>query len=224
VGPAYKPDGSFIPAFNLDGTPNPKFQVLLDGLEQTPSQTCSSNLNASFVPEGVGKLLQAEINLKSGASYKFSVQAPSSSAYDGNDLYDTNRPSGKSCSLAVEANGCDTNSKLLLSELAFINHRPEKISGLGPAGSSGCLSETADDRTLRICGVSSKENVFYFTKPLSQYILSGAPPGSRQVPCTYANCYMYSKENSKLSDRFQTGWFSNVDLLVFPDKQIRPSS
>ena len=224
VGPAYKPDGSMIPAYNLDGTLNPpKIQVLLDGLEQTPSQNCSSNLNASFVPEGVGKLLQAEINLKSGASYKFSVQAPSNSAYDGNDLYDINRPSGVSCSQTLEANGCDSGSSLQLSELAFINYKPE-ITIFEPTGASGCSSVNANNSILRICGVKSKENVFYFTKPFSQYILSGDPSGSPQVQCTYANCYVYRKDNGKLAPSFQSGWFSNVDLLVFPDKQIRPSS
>ena len=223
VGPAYKPDGSIIPAFNSDGTPNPKFQVLLDGLglKQTPSQNCSSNLNASFASDGVGKLLQAEINLDSGSSYKFSVQAPSNSAYDGNDLYDNNRPSGVGCNQSLEENGCDKTFQL--SELAFINHRPELIL-TGTSGSSGCSSQNTNNSILRICGVPTKENVFYFTKPLSKYILSGSPPGSPQVPCTYNNCYIYSKDNGRLSPNFQTGWFSNVDLLVFPDKQIRPTS
>jgi hypothetical protein len=227
VGPTYKPDGSIIPTYNPNES---KIQVLLDGLKKTPSQACSSNLDqgqglfASFASEGVGKLLQVAINLESGASYKFFVQAPSNSAYDGNDLYDSNRPSAVSCNQVLTDKACDFGSSLSFSELSFINHKPENYSGQVSPPTGTCSEENTDNTIMRICGSTSKENVFYFTKLFSQYNVSGALSGSPEVPCTYNSCYISRRDGDPLSASYKTGWFSNVDLLVFPDKQIRPSS
>jgi hypothetical protein len=196
--------------------------VLLDEIKGTSEQDCYSKTNqgffASFDPAGIGRLLQIAINTDR-ASHRFSVQTPSNFAYDANDLYDNDRPSGQKCLLADAEDGCDQVSKF--DDLAVINHTPEYYAYIQP-GIESCKDNTS--AIMRICGASSKENVFYFTKTLSQYLISGAPPGSPQVPCTYTNCYISRKDGGFLSTKFQTGWFSNVDLLVFPDKQIRPTS
>jgi len=62
-------------------------------------------------------------------------------------------------------------------------------------------------------GRESKENIFYFEYPFAEYALS-EKPGSGS--CTYASCYV------------ERGGFAvkmtNVDALIFADREIRPST
>jgi hypothetical protein len=64
-----------------------------------------------------------------------------------------------------------------------------------------------------IDGDPSRENIFYFQHPLSEYTLRET---SGSGSCTYANCYV------------ERGGFSvemtNVDALIFADQEIRPST
>ena len=62
-------------------------------------------------------------------------------------------------------------------------------------------------------GDASKENIFYFEYPFAEYALSET---SSSGTCTYANCYV------------ERGGFAvkmtNVDALIFADREIRPST
>jgi hypothetical protein len=222
VGPGYNTDGTVI----ASNTPNTTVQVLLDKIKGASPPDCYSKTNqgfvASFDPAGSDRLLHITINTESD-SHRFSVKTPSNFAYDATDLYDSNRPSGILIGQSNTDQGSDNRSKL--ENLTAINYTPEYYSNVTTT-TTDKLCITNGSGVMRICGVSSKENVFYFAKPLSQYFLSGAPPapGIPPVPCTYANCYISRIDGSYLSGEYKTAWFSNVDLLVFPDKQIRPTS
>jgi prepilin-type N-terminal cleavage/methylation domain-containing protein len=195
-GPPYKPDGEIN---NLSSS----IQVVLDGVAKTSSENCTSRFNQGLVV-AVGKSnlpdqkATIEINLdRDDLDYKFSVQKPSNPAYDGNSLY----TSEGGCTInANKTAGCGTSAD------AVISHLPESYESV-----KGCVDVDFD-----ICGSPSKETVFYFVKPFSQYILSDVPGSSS--PCTYAKCYVQTT-NGTFSVRL-----SNVDHLVFPDKEIRPSS
>jgi hypothetical protein len=58
----------------------------------------------------------------------------------------------------------------------------------------------------------SKENLFYFNYPYAQYRLTGS---SSSGACTYSNCTV-----TGIGKTFQ---IANVDALIFPDKEIRPT-
>jgi len=61
-------------------------------------------------------------------------------------------------------------------------------------------------------GPESKENLFYFSYPRNQYQVIGS---SNNEPCTYANC--------TVTGIIKTVQLKNVDALIFPDKEIRPT-
>ena len=62
-----------------------------------------------------------------------------------------------------------------------------------------------------IVALKTAENLFYFDHPYLEYILRGSP-GSGS--CTYESCYV-SGGGSAVQ-------LTNVDALIFPDKEIRP--
>jgi hypothetical protein len=195
-GPPYKPDGEID---NLSSS----IQVVLDGVAKTSSANCTSRSNQGLVvavgqSNAPDQKATIQISLdRDDLDYKFSVQKPSNPAYDGNSLY----TSEGGCTInANKTAGCGTSAD------AVISHLPESYSSV-----KGC-----DEVDFDICGSPSKETVFYFVKPFSQYVLSDVPGSSS--PCTYAKCYV-QKTNGTFSVRL-----SNVDHLVFPDKEIRPSS
>jgi prepilin-type N-terminal cleavage/methylation domain-containing protein len=72
-----------------------------------------------------------------------------------------------------------------------------------------------DSASESIPGSDSRENIFYFQYDLEEYILR-EKPGSGSGSCTYANCYV------------ERGGFAvemtNVDALIFADREIRPST
>jgi prepilin-type N-terminal cleavage/methylation domain-containing protein len=197
-GPPYKPDGEID---DLSGSI--VRQVVLDGVAKTKSANCTSRSNQGLIV-AVGKSnapdQKATIKIsldQNNLDYKFSVQRPSNPAYDGNSLY----TSEGGCTIkSNKISGCGTSAD------AVVSHLPENYSSV-----KGC-----DDADFDICGNPLKETVFYFVKPFSQYVLSDVPGSSS--PCTYAKCYV-QKINGTFSVRL-----SNVDHLVFPDKEIRPSS
>ena len=191
VGPPYKPDGT------LDLTASPIVQVLLDGVARTgrfPGTLCPSttafdvtygSLTSPSI-DGVVPLTRdanVVINLASGVRYSFSVRAASNPAYDGKDLY-------PNCNASLSPIGCGSPDE------ASYHFRPKMISA----------SESID-------GYPSRENIFYFQHPLSEYTLREV---SGSGSCTYANCYV------------ERGGFAveltNVDALIFADQEIRPST
>ena len=191
VGPPYKPDGA------LDLTASPIVQVLLDGVARTgrfagtlcPSTTAFEVTYGSLTSpsiDGVVPLTRdanVAINLASGVRYSFSVRAASNPAYDGKDLY-------PNCNASLSPTGCGSENE------ASYHFRPKMISA----------SDSID-------GDPSRENIFYFQHPLSEYTLRET---SGSGSCTYANCYV------------ERGGFAvemtNVDALIFADQEIRPST
>jgi prepilin-type N-terminal cleavage/methylation domain-containing protein len=190
VGPPYKPDGT------VDLTAAPIVQVLLDGVAKTPfagtlcPYTTAFAVTSSFDSPSIGGVLphvtraaNVAINLASGVRYSFSVRAPSNPAYDGKDLY--------------------------AKSLAGVT-----LIGFGPAEEASYhFRPEMDSATESMPGSDSKENIFYFQHPLSEYTLRETP-GSGS--CTYAKCYV------------ERGGFAvemtNVDALIFADREIRPST
>jgi prepilin-type N-terminal cleavage/methylation domain-containing protein len=61
-------------------------------------------------------------------------------------------------------------------------------------------------------GPELKENLFYFRYPSKQYQVTGS---SNSEPCTYANC--------TVTGTIKTVQLKNVDAIIFPDKEIRPT-
>jgi prepilin-type N-terminal cleavage/methylation domain-containing protein len=190
VGPPYKPDGA------LDLTASPIVQVLLDGVAMTgrswtrcPATTAFDVTYGSLTSpsiDGVVPLTRdanVVINLASGVRYSFSVRAASNPAYDGKDLY-------PNCNASLSPTGCGSEDE------ASYHFRPKMISA----------SDSID-------GDPSRENIFYFQHPLSEYTLRET---SGSGSCTYANCYV------------ERGGFAvemtNVDALIFADQEIRPST
>ena len=188
VGPPYKPDGT------VDLTATPIVQVLLDGVAKTPfagthcpyttAFAVTSSLGSSI--DGVLPLTRdanVVINLASGVRYSFSVRAPSNPAYDGKDLY--------------------------AKSVAGVT-----LIGFGPADETSYhFRPKMDSASESMPGSDSKENIFYFQHPLSEYTLRET---SGSGSCTYANCYV------------ERGGFAvemtNVDALIFADQEIRPST
>ena len=191
VGPPYKPDGA------LDLTASPIVQVLLDGVARTgrfPGTLCPSTTafevtygelssGSSAGRAPLARDANVAINLASGVRYSFGVRAPSNPAYDGKDLYSKSLTSPTSFGFGSE-------------DEASYHFRPKMDSA----------SESID-------GYLSRENIFYFQHPLSEYTLRKT---SGSGSCTYANCYV------------ERGGFAveltNVDALIFADQEIRPST
>jgi len=189
VGPPYKPDGT------LDLSATPIVQVLLDGVAKTPHAgtlcpyTTALAVTSSLDSPAIGGVLpltrdaNVSINLASGVRYSFSVRAPSNPAYDGKDLYE--------------------------KSVAGVT-----LIGFGPADEASYhFRPKMDSASESMPGSDSKENIFYFQHPLSEYTLRET---SGSGSCTYASCYV------------ERGGFAvemtNVDALIFADQEIRPST
>ena len=191
VGPPYKPDGT------VDLTATPIVQVLLDGVARTGrfAGTLCPSTTAFVVTYGelssgssggrapLARDANVAINLASGVRYSFSVRAPSNPAYDGKDLYANSLTSATLFGFGSE-------------DEASYHFRPKM-----------------DSASESIPGSPSRENIFYFQHPLSEYTLRKT---SGSGSCTYANCYV------------ERGGFAvemtNVDALIFADQEIRPST
>jgi hypothetical protein len=191
VGPPYKPDGT------VDLTASPIVQVLLDGVARTgrfagtlcPSTTALEvtygelSSGSSGGRAPLARDANVAINLASGVRYSFSVRAPSNPAYDGKDLYAKSLTSATSFGFGEK-------------DEASYHFRPKM-----------------DSASESIPGSDSRENIFYFQHPLSEYTLRET---SGSGSCTYANCYV------------ERGGFAvemtNVDALIFADQEIRPST
>jgi hypothetical protein len=123
------------------------------------------------------------INLASGVRYSFSVRAPSNPAYDGKDLY----------------------AKSLVSDTSF---------GFGSEDEASYhFRPKMNSASEYIPGSPSRENIFYFRHPFSEYTVRET---SGSGSCAYASCYV---ERSGFAVEM-----TNVDALIFADREIRPST
>ena len=188
-GPPYRPDGT------VDLAAPPIVQVLLDGVAKAPfagtlchyttAFAVTSSLGSSSI-DGVLPLTRdanVAINLASGVHYSFSVRAPSNPAYDGKDLYE----------------------KIVVKDT---------LIGFGPRDEASYhFRPKMNSASESMPGSDSRENIFYFQHPRSDYTLHET---SGSGSCTYASCYV------------ERGGFAvemtNVDALIFADQEIRPST
>jgi len=187
LGPPYNPNG------DLDSSAASNVQVLIDGLAK-PRASCGSPSGAFRVSLGSLSLVtsattpinrNADITITMASppvSYGFSVRSASNPAYDGNALYDK-------CTTLSEF-GCAAPEKNFVTYhyKPFMNSTTEEISNT----------------------TSSKENLFYFKHPYSEYTLSA---DSGTGACTYSQCYV-SRDGAAVK-------MINVDGLIFADKEIR---
>ena len=186
-GPPYKPDGT------LDLTATPIVQVLLDGIARTPhaGTVCPSTdafeLKLGELTNGFGTTpwsRDANVAITMDSGAQYSFNVRASSS----PAYD-GQDLYYDCT-AKSAIGCgkdDENSYHFMPKM---------------------------DSTVELVeGKDSKENIFYFEYPFSEYTLSEA---SGSGFCTYANCYV---ERGGFAVKLE-----NVDALIFADREIRPST
>jgi len=192
VGVPYKPDGE------LNTSAPPIVQPLLDGLalvggscsaNYTSNNSASNGLSAAMAPFGnnfFNAIAGMTINMANGSVYKFSALVPSIHGYAGNDFWND----GNSCS-TINDYGCGPVSE------SVYHFKPEDSS----------TSAVVDPKT------GSKENVFYFKYPFSQYSLS---KDATSGDCSYAECHVIGPDKAVQ--------LKEVDALIFPDKEVRPPS
>jgi len=188
-GPPYKPDGA------LDLTATPIVQVLLDGVAITgsastkcPSTTAFEVTSESLTPSRTGGVLHLTRDANVAISLASGVRYSFSVRAASNPAYD-GKDLYANCTV-LSLTGCGS------ADEASYHFRPRMNSA----------SES-------IPGSPSRENIFYFRHPFSEYTLRET---SGSGSCTYANCYV------------ERGGFAvemtNVDALVFADQEIRPST
>jgi hypothetical protein len=184
IGPPYKPNG------DLDNSGVSIVQVLLDGLAKS-STSCTSprGLQATLGSLTLVPFLSATpirrnadvtIRMASGSSYGFSVRSPNNPAYDGNALYHT-------CTETSQLGCGQTEQVVSYHYKPFMNSMNEEKAGK-----------------------NSKENLFYFPYPRSDYVLSQT---SGSGFCQYSQCHV-SRDGAAVQ-------LSNVDGLIFSDQEIR---
>ena len=186
-GPPYKPDGT------LDLTATPIVQVLLDGIARTPyaGTVCPSTdafeLKLGELTNGFGTTpwsRDANVAITMDSGAQYSFNVRASSS----PAYD-GQDLYYDCT-AKSAIGCgkdDENSYHFMPKM--------------------------DSTVESVEGKDSKENIFYFEYPFSEYTLSET---SGSGSCTYANCYV---ERGGFAVKLE-----NVDALIFADREIRPST
>ncbi|MCX5960379.1 MAG: prepilin-type N-terminal cleavage/methylation domain-containing protein [Cyanobacteria bacterium] len=189
-GPPYKPDGT------LDLTAMPIVQVLLDGVARTgrfagtlcPSTTAFEVTYGSLTSpsiDGVVPLTRdANVAINLASGVRYSFSVRAAS----NPAY---------------------NGKDLYPNCTGLSYK-----SCGPANEASYhFRPRMNAASESMPGSPSRENLFYFQYPFSEYTLrETAGSGS----CTYANCYV------------ERGGFAvemtNVDALIFADQEIRPST
>ena len=186
-GPPYKPDGT------LDLTATPTVQVLLDGVARTRFATtvCPSTeafkVTPGMLTDGLGITpwsRDANVAITMASGAQYNFNVRASSS----PAYD----------------GQDS----------YYDCTVNSLSGCGVANEDSYHFKPRMNSPIELLpGDASKENIFYFEYPFSEYTLSET---SSSGSCTYANCYV------------ERGGFAvkmtNVDALIFADREIRPST
>jgi prepilin-type N-terminal cleavage/methylation domain-containing protein len=190
LGRPYMPNG------DLDSQADKVPSVMLDGIVRSGTSCASTTGISVTVGSGaVNRNADVEITqvlnqgivgaLNPQIRYKYGLRVPSSPQYDGNEVYSTS-----SCATSTGSTGCGATD--------------ETTRHFKPLMSSASESFTGND---------SKENVFYFSYPYSEYSLQGDSSGSS---CTYKQCYV--QRNGAAVQ------LTNVDVLIFADREIRPNT
>ena len=187
LGPPFRPNG------DLDTSATPIAHVLLDGIARSGSlcqfrvtfgRSTLATSNFPFIYRNAD--IRITMASPSSSYYGFSVRSPTTPAYDGNSMYSL-------CASTTNLGCAEDSRQVTYHYKPFMNSTNEIID---------------DTKTS-----SSKENLFYFQYPFSDYILS---QDSGTGPCTYRQCYV--QRNGKGVK------LSNVDGLIFGDREIRPGS
>jgi prepilin-type N-terminal cleavage/methylation domain-containing protein len=189
-GPPYKPDGT------LDLTATPTVQVLLDGIARAPfARTVCPSTNAFKVTPG--ELTEGD--------YREGITPWSRDANVAITM-----ASGAQYNFNVRA----SSSPAYDGQDLYYDCKANSAIGCGKDDENSYHFMPKMDSTVELVeGKDSKENIFYFEYPFSEYTLSET---SGSGSCTYANCYV------------KRGGFAvkmtNVDALIFADREIRPST
>jgi len=183
VGVPYKPNGE------LDTSAAPIVQPLLDGLALNGAN-CSSNrigngLHVTIATSGNNGFAGITINMDKGALFEFNAFLPSNPGYAGNDYFNNDNPCSSSSSY-----GC-------------AGQKDRNVYHFKPVIDMASSFE-------EINGTESKENVFYFDYPSSEFNIS--------EPCKYKACNVTHRLNGSAVK------LVNVDAMVFLDREIRPPS
>lgn len=189
LGPPYKPDGT------VDLTASPIVQVLLDGVAMTgrswtrcPATTAFDVTYGSLTSpsiDGVVPLTRdANVVINLASGVRYSFSVRAAS----NPAYD-GKDLYSNCNV-LSLTGCGSGDE------ASYHFRPKM-----------------DSASESIEGEPSRENIFYFQHPRSDYTLRET---SGSGSCTYASCYV---ERGSFAVEM-----TNVDALIFADQEIRPST
>jgi prepilin-type N-terminal cleavage/methylation domain-containing protein len=186
-GPPYKPDGT------LDLSATPTVQVLLDGVARTPFAGTKCPSTDAF------KVTPGELTIGWGTS-----------PWSRDANVAITMASGAQYNFSVRA----ATSPAYDGQDLYYDCTVYPSSGCGKDDENSYHFMPKMDSTVELVeGKDSKENIFYFEYPFSEYTLSEA---SGSGFCTYANCYV------------ERGGFAvkmtNVDALIFADREIRPST
>jgi len=188
IGPPYKPSGV------LDTAASPVTQVVLDGINSSSTSCSSASGFTVTLGSGKGVYRNADIAItqvqNSGiiGALKPSINYNYSLRVPSSPQYDGNEV--YSTSPCATSTGCGATD--------------ETTAHFKPLMGSASESFT---------GNASKENVFYFSYPYSEYSLQGDSSGSS---CTYKQCYV--QRNGAAVQ------LTNVDVLIFADREIRPNT
>ena len=187
------------PPYKSDGTldlsATPTVQVLLDGVARTPfARTVCPSTEAFKVTTG---------ELTDG---------------DGSGITPWSRDANVAITMASGAqynfNVRASSSPAYDGQDLYYDCTVNSLSGCGYANENSYHFKPKMDSPIELLpGDASKENIFYFEYPFAEYALSET---SSSGSCTYANCYV------------ERGGFAvkmtNVDALIFADREIRPST
>lgn len=185
LGPPYKPNGS------LDLSTTPTAQVLLDGLARTPTARTLCTSTTAFDLK-YGSLTAVVPSVTRDASVVLTLASGPRYSFSvrvpSNPAYDGNDLYDK-CTVN-SASGCGSVNENSYHFRPLMNSTSELVPG-----------------------DPSRENIFYFQYPYSDYTLR---ENSSSGSCTYASCYV---ERSGVAVRI-----TNVDILIFSDRAIRPNT
>jgi prepilin-type N-terminal cleavage/methylation domain-containing protein len=177
----------YKPNGELDTSATPIAQVLLDGVARTPSVTtlCTSTRGFSVTMGSTSFNRNADVVITQASNATYSFSV----RVPSNPAYDGNDLYDKCTS--TSASGCGG-----VNELAY-HFKP-------------LMNSTTESKQ----GSPSRENIFYFRYPYSEYTLRGT--SSAGSLCTYSSCFV-QRSGAAVQ-------LTNVDALIFSDREIRPSS